>query len=386
MKTIFRSTILKQYSKLIRVWMKSEGFLMRIDSVVDMGAGFVQRSRAEFEAILSAWLPIISRSSAFGIFGTADAAYYINEFLFRHGYEDVVYFSTNPQFPEIEGRSLRKIECDTVRDRDVIFTSSLSDSATQEDIIRHTGYSGTVLTLPDLKHLSVTMMQDSASNEQIMLLKNCHKNTPAFVIGNGASLLETDPRSIGIDAVTFAGNGIVRLEGFVPDYYFSLDYSALVHWSEEIFRLSSRKFFPSRLYEWVREEYAKDSTDNVFYPACYERKIDLDIDDWYEYGFETGHTIICPMLQMAAWMGCNPIYLIGVDLSHDVKGSYFTGHYHENIFAGYKNEQLTAFKSKLPRGILRSVEACRHKGVEVFNLAPTRNIQGVANLPFDDVI
>ena len=71
--------------------------------------GFVQCSREEFEGILVANLPIILKCSSFGIFGTADAASYINEFLFRYGYEDVVYFSTNPQFDEIEGRLLLKI-------------------------------------------------------------------------------------------------------------------------------------------------------------------------------------------------------------------------------------------------------------------------------------
>ena len=200
--------------------------------------GFVQCSREEFEGILVANLPLISKCSSFGIFGTADAAYYINEFLFRHGYEDVVYFSTSPQFDEIDGRLLLKIDSDSVLGRDLIFTSSLSDSDAQEKIILGTGFSGEIVKLPDLKHISVTMMQDYSSNDEITRLKDKHKGTPAFVIGNGASLLETDPRRLGGNVVTFAGNGIVRLEDFSPDYYFSLDYSALVDWSDEIFKLN----------------------------------------------------------------------------------------------------------------------------------------------------
>jgi hypothetical protein len=359
-----------------------------INSEARKGAekGFVQCSREEFEGILVANLPVISKYSSFGIFGTADAAYYINEFLFRYGYEDVVYFSTNPQFDEIEGRLLLKIDSDSVLSRDLIFTSSLSDSDAQEKIILGTGFSGELVKLPDLKHISVTMMQDYSSNDEINQLKDKHKGQPAFVIGNGASLLETDPRRLGGDVVTFAGNGIVRLENFSPDYYFSLDYSALVHWSDEIFRLSSSRFFPSRLWQWINENESFRQKNNLFYPACYERRDDLSIDDWYKHGFETGHTIISPMLQMAAWMGCSTVYLIGVDLSHDKKGDYFSANYHASSFRGYKKEQLQAFKTKLPRGINRSINACKKKGVEVINLSPFKSLPGVKNLCFESVI
>lgn len=357
-----------------------------IESSEGSTKGFVQCSREEFEGILVANLPIISKCSSFGIFGTADAAYYINEFLFRHGYEDVVFFSTNPQFDEIEDRLLLKIDSSSVLGRDLIFTSSLSDSDVQEKIIIGTGFSGEIVKLPSLKHISVTMMQDYSSNKEISQLKDKHKGVPAFVIGNGASLLETDPRKLGGNVVTFAGNGIVRLEEFSPNYYFSLDYSALVHWSNAIFKLSSLKFFPSRLREWINDDDMFRHKNNIFYPACYERASELNIDDWCEKGFETGHTIISPMLQMAAWMGCGPIYLIGVDLSHDKKGDYFSKNYHEPSFKGYKKDQLDAFREKLPRGIMRAINACQRKGIDVFNLSPFKSLPGVVNLNFNDVV
>jgi hypothetical protein len=292
------------------------------------------------------------------------------------------------QFEDIEGKKILEFSPESVSGRELIFTSSMSDSLAQEKLIRKTGFSGEIVVLPDLKHLSATLMLDVSSDEEVMLkLKDKHKNQPAFVIGNGASLLETDPRNLPDSVVTFAGNGIVRLEGFVPDYFFSLDYSALVHWSEEIFALESTRFFPANLYEQIYEsgDVVRDAK-NVFYHICYERNHDLNIDDWYEHGFETGHTIICPMLQMAAWMGCGPIYLIGVDLSHDKKGNYFSDSYHQSSFSGYKSTQLQAFKHKLPRGILRSIEACKRNGVDVFNLSLFKSLPGVVNICFKDVV
>jgi hypothetical protein len=55
-----------------------------------LGKTFVERSRDEFDAVLEQFIPVIKRCSRFGIFGTADAARYINKFLSKHSFDDVV--------------------------------------------------------------------------------------------------------------------------------------------------------------------------------------------------------------------------------------------------------------------------------------------------------
>ena len=129
--------------------------------------------------------------------------------------------------------------------------------------------------------------------------------------------------------------------------------------------------FAAKLRETIKEERPElHFSKNVYFPSCYRCQGDLNIDYWQQSGFETGNTIICPMLQIAAWMGCNPIYLLGVDLNHNSAGNHFSHNYYSGSFKGYTDSQLNTFENRLHAGISRSIKACLTRGHSVINLSP----------------
>ncbi len=329
----------------------------------------------------------INKKASIGIYGTAHVAVFIYQALQKIGFDDLIYVSSRPPANSLQGVPVVDLAAEALQSRDVVLCSSLANAHEQRELLENNKFEGRILDLGYMPQLSPTLFDDHASVAAINSLQNAHVGSCAFVIGNGPSLAETNPADLADYGVTFAGNGILCHESFVPDYYFALDTTALQHWSDKIETCSSRKFIVEKLGKTIKVQFPQlDFPDNVYVPACYRRTGDLNISSWARFGFETGNTIICPMLQMAAWMGCDPIYLLGVDLSHDRSGNHFSDSYYSDSFKGYSDKQLESFRNRIPEGINRSLLACKAKGHTVINLAPVNRFPSIAAMPFSELL
>ena len=176
--------------------------------------------------------------------------------------------------------------------------------------------------------------------EDLEPYRDRHKGERAFVMGNGPSLLETDPRRLTND-ITFACNNIFLLDGFKPSYYMAIDPALTQDRAQEINSLPWTKFFPSTVSDWITNGHFIHALRHDM-PSAFS----TDVTRWIEIGF----TVTYSMLQLAFFMGCDPIYLIGTDHSYKVDekqshrdGSVLTAmeadpnHFHPDYFGpGYR--------------------------------------------------
>ncbi len=177
------------------------------------------------------------------------------------------------------------------------------------DRLKELAYSGDILCLPG---------EDDdffvpCSRERVLEIErfhNVHVGERAFVIGNGPSLRKTDPRRIR-NAVTFGCNSVFLLKEFTPSYYCVEDHICAEDRSEQINTLPWVKFLGSDLRRWL--------TNGYFFNAIRAAEVDRFSTD-FAAGIQVGATVAFTMLQLAFYMGCNPVYLIGIDHSYNVDG------------------------------------------------------------------
>ncbi len=349
---------------------------------------FSRNSLKQLERAILKLIQPIHRNDQVGIFGTIQTAILIQQILYKQGRKNCFFISSDKPTGRFHKHNLFNIQEPHIKAADLIITSSLSRSDEQCKCLFDLGYSGRILSLPNLCHISTNPFRDDSTVEKIRQLKDRHLKQPAFIIGNGPSLAQTDPRLIPATFVRMAANGIIRLQDFIPDYYFSLDYRAIEMWEKEIAALSCQKIFAEHLSQHLLATHSNIISDkNIFFPVCYQQQQVFDITQWETKGFETSGTVVCPMLQFALWMGCNPIYIIGVDLSYQTdKTNYFCNNYHPEGIPNYTRREVNEFSQKLSLGISRSVAACRNAEVDIFNCAPTKNVQDLQYRDFSKIL
>jgi len=153
-------------------------------------------------------------------------------------------------------------------------------------------------------------------------LRDRHRGGRCFILGNGPSLNRTDLGPLK-NEITFGTNAIFlhyAEMGFEPTYYGVCDPLAEDR-ADEINALSgSTRFFPQDLVYCL-----KPAPDVVYLPFHYTNpepvpRFSTDASKVVYLGATV--TFMC--LQLAYHLGCNPVYLIGMDHSytrrHDAKG------------------------------------------------------------------
>ena len=177
---------------------------------------------------------------------------------------------------------------------------------------------------------------DFQYNDEIAALRDLHQGEPAYIIGNGPSLNDTDPRLIN-KGVTFAANAIYLMDGFEPNYYFCDDTYVAEQRKDEINALKWKKFFPADQQRFL--------DNGTFYNGKRVPWINNFSEDFADY-IELNASVSFTMIQMAFHMGCNPVYLIGMDHSYKnllktstqdgntmVSNTADHSHFHKDYFA-----------------------------------------------------
>ncbi len=156
------------------------------------------------------------------------------------------------------------------------------------------------------------------NDRKLVALKHKHKGRRCFILGNGPSLNIKDLDLLS-DDLTFAANKIYLSfpeQSWRPTYYFVEDNLVLrQNWDvieglsgfPKFFPIEALKFTPKSerglYYEFVCEPMSENFPSFGFDPLA---------------GFYWGSTVIYSMLQFAFYMGCNPIYIAGVDFNFDL--------------------------------------------------------------------
>ena len=146
--------------------------------------------------------------------------------------------------------------------------------------------------------------------------KDIHEGIPAWIIGNGPSLRRMD---LGLlkHEITFGMNSIFLgfdLLGFIPKYYTVEDNFVAEDNSRQISQLAGTiKFIPEDLSYCIK---ADEQTCWVNFVRNYQPYPQFssncsEIIYW-------GSTVTYLAIQLAYFMGCDPLYLVGVDFDYIV--------------------------------------------------------------------
>jgi hypothetical protein len=179
--------------------------------------------------------------------------------------------------------------------------------------------------VPDFAAVKSTLVEDF-DGSALQAFKDCHRGERCFILGNGPSLQHTDLAPLA-DEITIGVNGIFYMTwqcGFTPTYYVVEDNHVF---SDNLTRVNQveavAKFFPSK-YRPIIEPHP----DTYFLPTDWS--FYWESSDWYEsprFSHEVskviyvGQTVTFLNIQLAAYMGFQEIYLVGVDYDYKVPDS-----------------------------------------------------------------
>lgn len=216
-----------------------------------------------------------------------------------------------------------------------------------------------------------------ASHRRLVELRHKFASRPCVIIGNGPSLAKVD-LSLLADVVTIGSNGIFLLTertGFTPTIYTIEDrLVAADRWKEAGAYDVAWKMFPFDLYPLL------GGCGDALFVNCSRRvftdapRFSADVAQVIYWG----GTVTYFNLQVAVYLGCNPIILVGVDHSYSdsfkitKKGNVWTSeeddvnHFDSRYFGrGYRwhNPQVQRMEAAY-RSARRFAEA---KGIEIIN-------------------
>lgn len=162
------------------------------------------------------------------------------------------------------------------------------------------------------------------NKEKLLSLKDKHKGEPAVLFGGGPSINKMNLEDYK-DMVTIACNGFYLKHediSYIPNYYTVEDPLPANDNKEEITSLkNTTKIIPYDLKDVITPD---ENTVYINFKRSYMRPGNENFP-LFSNNFENesywGGTVMYMNIQLAKYLGCNPIYLIGVDLSYKVPNS-----------------------------------------------------------------
>lgn len=211
--------------------------------------------------------------------------------------------------------------------------------------------------------------------------KGKHAGSRAFVVGNGPSLNRID-MSLVKDEITFGSNRVYlgfKMWGFHFKYWAAIDPLNIRQCYQEY-----NSSLPDEMVKFVPVQYAhyfhmvNMCPINVIYRYKGFPRFSCKPDRVYE-----GWTVTYILLQIAVIMGCNPIYLIGVDYSYKITekekaidGKVWTdpeskSHFLPDYCASDKGIVWSIPRfDKTDKAFECAAKFAREKGIEIYNATP----------------
>jgi len=223
-------------------------------------------------------------------------------------------------------------------------------------------------------------------------MQNAYKGKRCFVIGNGPSLRSTDLRRLKSE-VTIGCNGLFLLfneMGFLPTFYTVEDHLVAEDRAAEINKIKgTTKIFPRDLsYCLLLDDdavYVNFVRDYVGFPRFSAR---------FDKVVYWGGTVTFLNLQLAYYIGCHEIYLLGMDHSYKVP-SYATSdvivsgepdvsHFHPDYFGpGYRYHDPKVWRMEQSYVVAR--EFFESHGGKIYNATRGGKLEVFPRVDFDSL-
>lgn len=229
---------------------------------------------------------------------------------------------------------------------------------------------------------------------KLLKLKNKHKGKPCVIIGGGPSLKKMNINkfrthiSIGCNAFYLLGDKY----NFFPDYYTVEDPLPAKDNKNKINSLKQTiKIIPLDLKKIIKDGentiYVNFKRSSIYYK---NKKFPLYSDSFEENSF-WGGTVLYFNIQLAQYLGCNPIKLVGVDLNYKIpkniikNGSVLTSleddenHFDPLYFGKGKKWHLPEV-SRMQKAFDTAYKKLRKSNIELVNSGLDSNLK---NIPKD---
>lgn len=224
--------------------------------------------------------------------------------------------------------------------------------------------------------------------------KDIHKGKRCFILGNGPSLTIKDLETLHRNhEICFGVNKVYRIyskTNWRADYLSVTDSRTIEDMREDcVENLSGIKFMADQNHR--ENEFLLEGFQPVhfiyeeFYPQNYPRFSDDITQCVY-----MGHTVVYDMsLQIAAYMGFEQMYLLGVDMSYS--GSYGNNNHFIKDYARaeelhrYSSADLVGDTQKAIRALEKAEKYSRQHGFRIYNATRGGNLEAFERVNFDDL-
>lgn len=247
----------------------------------------------------------------------------------------------------------------------------------------------------------------SENERALQSLRDRHAGRRCFVIGNGPSLRLEDLERLQ-EEVTFASNRIYVAFPSVkwrPSYFTCIDTIYAENYAKEINDLELFKIFPDYLKPYLSRSNVHGPGGSTIYVRRIPGRFSVDgrylgnFSDDALRGFHTGPTVTILNLQLAYYMGCRTIYLLGIDggyristkrVSHSLHGRIAVSEGEQNHFHPDYRARGDSYVVPLHDEIEIGYSACRNfleaRGVGVFNASRQTRVAAFDRVDLDRVL
>lgn len=231
------------------------------------------------------------------------------------------------------------------------------------------------------------------NQKRLCELRGLYRGKRCFVIGNGPSLTVADLRRLQ-NEITIGCNGLFLIfdeMGYLPTFYTVEDMLVAEDRAGQINAIKgTTKLFPRKLAYCLKRD---ESTLYVNFLYAYQGF--PKFSDRFDKVVFWGGTVTFLNLQLAYYLGCSEIYLIGVDHNYQVppevgkdsvivSTSADVNHFHPGYFGpGYRWHDPKV--KRMEEGYLAAREFAARNDMKIFNATRGGNLEAFPRVDFDSL-
>ncbi len=229
------------------------------------------------------------------------------------------------------------------------------------------------------------------TNEQLCMLKNLYSGKRCFIVATGPSLKIEDLDMLhNNQEICLSMNSIFKCYSMTqwrPDYWLCGDISGLTGGIQDdvsLFSEAKNIILSDSIGEEQIEKY-KERLGERFTWYHLHRQVHIDTKPHFSIdiskGTYYGGTITYTCLQFAAYMGFNPIYLLGVDYSGGKKnsGKKYTHFYEESV------KVATFFEPIVEKAYLAAKDFADSHNIQIINATRGGELEFFDRADFDSL-
>ena len=226
--------------------------------------------------------------------------------------------------------------------------------------------------------------------------KNIHKGKRCFLLGNGPSLTIEDLETLyKNNEICFGCNKVYRIypkTNWRADYLVVTDYRVIEDMRDDDMRAVPGTKFIADLQHRSNESLLDGFEVIHFYDEDYIPRNYPRFSDDIVKGVYLGGSVVYDMsIQIAAYMGFDEMYIMGVDLSYtgnyvENKENYFIKDYVRMEEKGrYTDVDFDRYLPRMHRAFEKAEKYSRQHGFRIYNATRGGNLEAFERVNFDDL-